>query len=767
MRSRPRSASGWPSADPGARVVSFLGDGTFLMAPTELVTAAAGGPGGHPRRPRQPRLPGHSPAADAAQRPRVRQRVPLPAPPRWSWPAGEVTKAPRLEGDYLRLDLVQVAAGLGARARRATTAAELRAALADTRGHPGPVVIVVPVIPHADLPGAGVWWDVAPAEVSATDGHRRPARRVRSRPGQASGGSVERRRQQAPNHSPLNHGALAAAVRSGTATLGTFIGGASPVAAEVCAAAGVDWVLLDLEHGAGGEEQVRDVVPAAGSYGVPTVVRVESAARIRMGRVLDAGAAGIMLPRMNTVDEVAEAVLHLRYPPAGDRGVATYNRACRFGLDPGALDRANAEVLGVVQIESATAVGNAEAIAALDGVDVLFVGPRDLSHDLGVPGDLTAPAFTEALERVLAAGRKHGKACGLLVNDGAAAAQRLEQGWSFVGIGSDSTLLAAAVTAEFGRARTPSRRTEEHRDENDRRRIRPARHRPDQRGLDGQAAQPRLPGHPAGLPRTEDPAPVRARGRHRRRPGRLCPRGPRLRPGQHRLPGRAGRPRRRRGVHLRAEHAAPRDRRRGRPGRQAVLDREAGRPGRRRDRRGRRRGPRGRPGHLDRLQLPARTRGGTGPRADRGRRLGRITNVRAVFFNSYAAEPNGALSWRFRRDQAGSGALGDLLSHVVDLMQYVVAPITEVSSLLSTVHAAAAHPADGIGHPLRRDRGRRAGRGRERRLRRGPGPVRRRFARRPARSAPWRHPGSASARSAGSASRSTAPRARRSGTSSR
>jgi len=259
--------------------------------------------------------------------------------------------------------------------------------------------------------------------------------------------------QEPLSRDPLNHGALAAAVRAGMPLLGTFIGGASPVAAEVCAAAGVDWVLLDLEHGTGGEEQVRDVVPAAASYGVPTVVRVESGARIRMGRVLDAGAAGVMLPRMNTAEEVAEAVRHLRYPPDGDRGVATYNRACRFGLDPGALDRANAEVLGVVQIESAIAVGNAGAIAALDGVDVLFVGPRDLSHDLGVPGDLTAPAFTEALERVLAAGRQHGKACGLLVNDGAAAARRLEQGWSFVGIGSDSTLLAAAVTAEFGRAR--------------------------------------------------------------------------------------------------------------------------------------------------------------------------------------------------------------------------------------------------------------------------------------------------------------------------
>ena len=90
-------------------------------------------------------------------------------------------------------------------------------------------------------------------------------------------------------------------------------------------------------------------------------------------------------------------------------------------------------------------------------MDVLFVGPRDLSHDLGVPGDITAPAFTEAIAHVLAAGQRHGKACGLLVADGAAAATRLEQGWSFVGIGSDSTLLAAAVTAEFGRARTSAK----------------------------------------------------------------------------------------------------------------------------------------------------------------------------------------------------------------------------------------------------------------------------------------------------------------------
>src|SRR5215218_3885876 len=255
--------------------------------------------------------------------------------------------------------------------------------------------------------------------------------------------------------SPLNHGRLRSSLAAGKPTVGTFVGAASAVAAEVCAAAGVDWVLLDLEHGAGGEEQVGPVVLAAGAYGVPTVVRVESAERIRLGRVLDLGAAGVMLPRMETAAEVAEALRHLRYPPDGDRGVATYNRACRFGLDPGALDRANKEVLAVVQIESARAVEHVEEIAALDGVDVLFVGPRDLSHDLGVPGDMQAPSYRAALDRVRAAAQRFGRGCGLLVPDGAAAAERHTQGWTFVAIGSDSTLLASALVTELAHARRP------------------------------------------------------------------------------------------------------------------------------------------------------------------------------------------------------------------------------------------------------------------------------------------------------------------------
>lgn len=148
--------------DPTKRVLSLLGDGTFLMAPTELVTAA------------QERLPITIviPENHGYQ---VIHRLQMGRNGRefgneFRYRDGSLEigsgKPARLEGDYLQVDLVKIAEGLGARALRATTADEVRAALAETRDHNGPVVLVVPVIPHADLPGAGVWWDVAPAEVS-------------------------------------------------------------------------------------------------------------------------------------------------------------------------------------------------------------------------------------------------------------------------------------------------------------------------------------------------------------------------------------------------------------------------------------------------------------------------------------------------------------------------------------------------------------------------------------------------------------------------
>lgn len=255
------------------------------------------------------------------------------------------------------------------------------------------------------------------------------------------------------SNGPLNSGALRRRLSGGDVTVGTFVGMASATAAEVCAAAGADWILIDLEHGSGGEDAVRDGVVAAGSYGVPTIVRVESGDRIRIGRVLDQGAAGIMVPRLTTVDQAAESVRHMMYPPYGDRGVATYNRACRWGMDRRTLTEPDQETLGVIQIETLEALEAVEEIAAQDGVDVLFVGPLDLSYALGVPLQLDSNVFQEALQRVVAAAQLHNKAAGILAVDGMGAAKYVRQGFRFVAIGSDSTIMAAAFRDAFDTAR--------------------------------------------------------------------------------------------------------------------------------------------------------------------------------------------------------------------------------------------------------------------------------------------------------------------------
>lgn len=246
---------------------------------------------------------------------------------------------------------------------------------------------------------------------------------------------------------PLDKGALAGRIRAGETTTGSFAGLGSTMAIEVLAAAGLDWVLVDLEHGGGDEASIGEAAAAAGGYGAATLVRVETPDRIRIGRALDAGAAGVMLPRVSSAAEVAEIIPHLHYPPLGDRGVATYNRSLRWGMDKVGLNTSNDEVLTIVQIETEGALAEVDEIAALDAVDVLFVGPLDLSYALGVPLDFDTKIFRDALETVVAAAGKHGKSAGILSANAAIAKTRAEQGFTFLPVGSDSTLLADTATA--------------------------------------------------------------------------------------------------------------------------------------------------------------------------------------------------------------------------------------------------------------------------------------------------------------------------------
>ena len=234
-------------------------------------------------------------------------------------------------------------------------------------------------------------------------------------------------------------------VRTATPTRGTFLNLGSALVAEVCALAGFDWLLVDLEHGAGGEDALVGQILAGAAHGVPVVARVESSERIRVGHVLDLGALGVMFPRLVTPEEVTNALGHLWYPPRGDRGVAGYNRARSFGGDARSSSEVNDAILGIVQIESVTALEHVEAIAAIDGVDVLFIGPADLSASLGVPGQLDSAPFHAALERVAQAARGAGKAAGILTGDPAATAWYHDHGFSFVSVASDSALLRAAA----------------------------------------------------------------------------------------------------------------------------------------------------------------------------------------------------------------------------------------------------------------------------------------------------------------------------------
>ena len=145
------------------------------------------------------------------------------------------------------------------------------------------------------------------------------------------------------------------------------------------------------------------------------LVRPQSGERIRIGRALDLGARGVMVPRLDSAAQALEAVTFLRYPPDGIRGVATRVRGAGLGVvgHPD-VHRLNERVVGIIQIELVGGLRDADEIAAIDGVDVLFVGPADLSHSLGIPGQFQHADYLGALDRVVAACRAHGKAAGIL-----------------------------------------------------------------------------------------------------------------------------------------------------------------------------------------------------------------------------------------------------------------------------------------------------------------------------------------------------------------
>jgi len=245
------------------------------------------------------------------------------------------------------------------------------------------------------------------------------------------------------HHDTFQNRPIRERVLDGETLFGLFLDLDSPASAELAGQAGYDWLVVDLEHGAATEATLLAHLYAIETTGAAALVRPQSGERMRIGRALDMGAVGIMVPRLDSAAEAREAVTYLRYPPDGIRGVARRTRGAGLGSRSHTeIQGVNDSILGIVQIESRGGLRDAHEIAAIDGVDVLFVGPADLSHSLGIPGRFDDPAYREALDAVVAACRANGKAAGILLYDTSAVAGYIERGFTFVGIGADGAFVA-------------------------------------------------------------------------------------------------------------------------------------------------------------------------------------------------------------------------------------------------------------------------------------------------------------------------------------
>jgi 2-keto-3-deoxy-L-rhamnonate aldolase RhmA len=240
---------------------------------------------------------------------------------------------------------------------------------------------------------------------------------------------------------------------AGETLFGSFLSLGSPLAAEALGLAGFDWLLVDLEHGGGHESQLLGQVLGARAGGAHALARVESAERSRTTRVLDLGVEGVMCPQVNSGAAAEAWAAALHYAPAGNRGVALYNRGARYGTDPDAIENARRTTLGVAQIESPEAVEEVERIAAVEGVDVLFVGPSDLTFAMGRFRAFDDAQYRAAVERVTAAADDAGKAAGIFLGAPERVPEAVADGFRMIGIGSDATMMMAGARDALALAR--------------------------------------------------------------------------------------------------------------------------------------------------------------------------------------------------------------------------------------------------------------------------------------------------------------------------
>ncbi len=241
------------------------------------------------------------------------------------------------------------------------------------------------------------------------------------------------------------------ALKAGKPQIGIWSSLSSHIVAEVLSNSGFDWVLLDTEHSPNELPMVQQQLHAMQGGAATPIVRVAWNDMVLIKRFLDIGAQTLLVPYVQSVEEAKNAVSYMRYPPHGVRGVAGATRATQYGRIKDYFKRAQAELCLLVQVETRKAMAQIEAIAAVDGVDGVFIGPSDLSTDMGHFGNWQHPEVWKVMEEAAKKIRAAGKAPGILI--GEADGQRcLDMGYLFVAVGADVGMLARgseALAAKF------------------------------------------------------------------------------------------------------------------------------------------------------------------------------------------------------------------------------------------------------------------------------------------------------------------------------
>lgn len=240
---------------------------------------------------------------------------------------------------------------------------------------------------------------------------------------------------------------------SGAAVVGTFAAIPHPVAIEVAAASGVDFLCIDWEHSQIARDRIEDLIRAADVHRVPAMVRVPGHAPESIAAVLDAGAAGVLVPRVSTAAQAAAMVQATRYPPAGARGVGP-GRAAAYGYRiPDYLSEANDSLLLAIQVETAEGLANIGEIAAVEGVDLIFIGPGDLSVSIGAMGPAHAERLDAAIGTIAATALGAGRKVGIFRPSADDVGKWIKSGISFFIIASDTMFLGASLATGVEAAR--------------------------------------------------------------------------------------------------------------------------------------------------------------------------------------------------------------------------------------------------------------------------------------------------------------------------